>query len=113
MSAPAGLGRAGYGLRREYGPRATGAAANTARGPMQGRPGRRQRGAHDPRERGGPAMRTAPVARVVAAGLTRRRRPAIVIGLVLAICAAASVLAAALVVDVRARSAGAVTGTLS
>ena len=46
-------------------------------------------------------MRTAPVARVVAAGLTRRRRPAIVIGLVLAISAAASVLAAALVVDVR------------
>ncbi len=33
-------------------------------------------------------MRTAPVARVVAAGLTRRRRPAIVIGLVLAISAA-------------------------
>jgi putative ABC transport system permease protein len=46
-------------------------------------------------------MRTAPVARVVAAGLTRRRRPAIVIGLLLAFTAAASVLAAALVVDVR------------
>lgn len=46
-------------------------------------------------------MRTAPVARVVAAGLTRRRRPAIVIGLVLAISAAASVLAVALMVDVR------------
>jgi len=46
-------------------------------------------------------MRTTPVARVVAAGLTRRRRLAIVIGLVLAISAAASVLAAALVVDVR------------
>src|SRR5260370_40369380 len=100
MSAPAGLGRAGYGLRREYGPRATGAAANTARGPMQGRPGRRQRGAHDPRERGGPVMRTAPVARVVVAGLTRRR-PAIVVGLVLAISAPASGLAAAPVVDVR------------
>ena len=46
-------------------------------------------------------MRTAPVARVVAAGLTRRWRPAVVIGLVLAISAAASVLAAALAVDVR------------
>jgi putative ABC transport system permease protein len=46
-------------------------------------------------------MRTAPVVRVVAAGLTRRWRPAIVIGLVLAISAAASVLAAALAVDVR------------
>ena len=46
-------------------------------------------------------MRLAPVARVVAAGLTRRRGPAIVIGLVLAISAAASVLAAALAVDVR------------
>ena len=46
-------------------------------------------------------MRTAPVARVVAAGLTRRWRPAVVIGLVLAISAAASLLAAALVVDVR------------
>jgi putative ABC transport system permease protein len=46
-------------------------------------------------------MRTAPVVRVVAAGLTRRWRPAIVIGLVLAISAAASVLAAALTVDVR------------
>jgi putative ABC transport system permease protein len=39
-------------------------------------------------------MRTAPVARVVAAGLTRRR-PAIVIGLVLAISATASLPAAA------------------
>jgi hypothetical protein len=37
----------------------------------------------------------------VAAGLALRRRPVIVIGLVLAISAAASVLAAALVVDVR------------
>src|SRR5260370_826311 len=92
MSAPAGLGRAGYGLRREYGPRATGAAANTARGPMQGRPGRRQRGAHDPRERGGPGMRTAPGARGVGAGLARRR-PAIGIGPVLAGSAPASVLA--------------------
>jgi hypothetical protein len=46
-------------------------------------------------------MRTAPVARVVAAELTRRWRPAVVIGLVLAISAAASVLAAALAVDVR------------
>ena len=46
-------------------------------------------------------MRAAPVARVVAAGLTRRWRPAVVIGLVLAISAAASLLAAALVVDVR------------
>jgi len=46
-------------------------------------------------------MRTAPVARVVAAGLTRRWRPAVVVGLVLAISAAASLLAAALVVDVR------------
>ena len=46
-------------------------------------------------------MTAAPVARVVAAGLTRRWRPAVVIGLVLAISAAASLLAAALVVDVR------------
>ena len=46
-------------------------------------------------------MRTAPVVRVVAAGLIRRWRPAIVIGLVLAISAAASVLAVALAVDVR------------
>jgi hypothetical protein len=46
-------------------------------------------------------MRTAPVVRVAAAGLIRRWRPAIVIGLVLAISAAASVLAAALTVDMR------------
>ena len=46
-------------------------------------------------------MSTVPVARVVVAVLAGRRRPAIVIGLVLAISAAASLLATALVVDVR------------
>ena len=46
-------------------------------------------------------MRAAPVTRVVTAGLTRRWRPAVVISLVLTIFAAASLLAAALVVDVR------------
>jgi hypothetical protein len=48
-------------------------------------------------------MSTAPVARVVAAGLTRRRRPAIVIGLVLAISAAAGCIAGVLVGNLLAR----------
>ena len=46
-------------------------------------------------------VRTGPVARVLAAGLTRRPVQAIVTGLVLLITASASVLAAALLVDSR------------
>ena len=47
------------------------------------------------------AARAGPVARLVAGGLTRRRVQTIVIGLVLVISTAASVLAAALLVDSR------------